>query len=1229
MADTEPDGVRSAETSDGVQAALDEASQQDVQGTDESSRLRALDADIRDQDDLERDITRQADKILKEQANERDIRRLERTRHEKVKIESQVLRLHQRLSEPIGTSARVKYEADIKNAESRLTQLETDLKEIQQRIEERDREEDDTGVGHEEGSAARRLPSESRRDYLIRTGKITPFSRMGGVRGDDVATTLQGALFEAEDERDEEIALEEAGEQPVASHRHLMKPGFDDGHFEEATRPSKRRKVTGGSSLALSSPARSDEEYVDPDAEADETEEESVDEEEQNSDESTVRARKKKGKGRGKGKSTGVIEDFKGVDDGDERVYQSRLRDWVHRRSEARDRVKLEALHLSGEDRNPQPGDDAQSSGGQQEEWHLPHPTTPDTVLDGGYQLPGDVYPYLFDYQKTGVKWLWELYQQQVGGIIGDEMGLGKTIQVIAFLTGLHYSKKLKGPIIVVCPPTVMKQWVNEFHDWWPPFRVSILHTSGSGMVNLKSESQAEDCYTSGAWGDRNSTSQRGGKAARRILKRVLEDGHVLVTTYAGLQTYSSLLIPVDWGIAVLDEGHKIRNPDTSITIHCKELRTSHRLILSGTPMQNNLTELWSLFDFVFPMRLGTLVNFRNQFEFPIRTGGYANASNLQVQTAAKCAETLKDAISPYLLQRFKMDVAADLPKKSEQVLFCKLTKVQRAAYEAFLASGEMSSILRGRREALYGIDMLRKICNHPDLTQHKTLSLKTDYNYGSGAKSGKMQVVKSLLELWRDTGHKTLLFAQHRIMLDILERFIKGFDGFNYRRMDGNTPIKVRQTMVDEFNNDPSLHVFLLTTKVGGLGVNLTGADRVIIYDPDWNPSTDVQARERAWRLGQKREVTIYRLMTAGTIEEKIYHRQIFKQFLTNKILRDPKQRQTFQMSDMQDLFTLGNDGPTETSQMFKDADVVYEDDAAKSKDARPTSHQQQQRRRRQAENKPIKEEDQRISQVTGVAGLEEYQGEASSPRTPQQEKEGEEPKSKAEKPNTDARLIESIFSRSGVLSALEHDQIIHGKRTVKADPKIIETEAKRVAAEAAKELLKAEEVARTVPVGTPTWTGQFGTAGRPGQDVAPSGTSSIYSGGGSTVRRAMGGPSSANLLANLANRSARGGRVGTPSASTSASASASASASRSGTPRTGTPTGKDFMVMIRDYIITHGGSVYTQMLVDHFNRFCDSPRATAEFKEILRTIAFLDKSGTGTRARGKWVLKPEYAKK
>jgi DNA excision repair protein ERCC-6 len=211
-------------------------------------------------------------------------------------------------------------------------------------------------------------------------------------------------------------------------------------------------------------------------------------------------------------------------------------------------------------------------------------------------------------------------------------------------------------------------------------------------------------------YGDYDNTLTGAGKAAKKILEKVKRNGHVLVTTYSGLQTYADFLIPTEWECAILDEGHKIRNPNTAITIHCKELRTPNRIILSGTPMQNNLTELWSLvsypeflqallsltssfkFDFVFPMRLGTLVAFRNQFEFPIKRGGYANASNLEFETAVRCAETLKDAVSPYLLQRFKVDVATDLPQKKEQVLFCKLTKQQRQAYEGFLASEDMKA---------------------------------------------------------------------------------------------------------------------------------------------------------------------------------------------------------------------------------------------------------------------------------------------------------------------------------------------------------------------------------------------------------------------------------------------------------------------------------------------------------------------------------------------------------
>lgn len=1087
------------------------------------------------------------------------------------KIEAQLLKLHQRLSQPVGTSIRVRLQNDIVKLEEQDATLTTDLDEIQQRIDQRS---EGQGSAPQQTTGTGRMPNESRREYLIRTGKITPFAQMSAGPDEGPLASLRDALVDAEDERDEKEALEQVKSRMGVSHRNLRRPGFEFDHDAvdvDEDHPTKRRKVQPGArpedittkeeEEATGGPVEGPEETPEEDLESDyvASEPEAVE-----SDEFESEDRPKSTKAANDG-----IEDLSGLDDGNEQIYQTRLHDWVSRRSAARHRAQ------------PQQMDEREQ---EEKEWHLPHPSVPDISYDNEYRIPGDVQQYLFDYQKTGTQWLWELHQQHVGGIIGDEMGLGKTIQVIGYLAGLHYSKKFTKPALIVCPATVMKQWVNEFHRWWPPFRVSILHTSGSGMVNVRNESSREDALVTQRWntltGGRGMSSAQ--KAARRVAKRVAEEGHVLVTTYAGLQTYAPLLIPMEWGTVVLDEGHKIRNPDTSITFHCKELRTPHRIILSGTPMQNNLTELWSLFDFVFPMRLGTLVNFRNQFEFPIRQGGYANASNLQVQTAAKCAETLKDAITPYLLQRFKIDVAADLPKKSEQVLFCKLTLPQLESYRAFLGSEEMQSILRGRRRPLYGIDILRKICNHPDLLAHKLTSGNT--NYGRASQSGKMQVVKSLLHLWKDTGHKTLLFTQHRIMLEILEKHVRSLPGFQYRRMDGSTPIKARQAMVDEFNSDPDIHVFLLTTRVGGLGVNLTGADRVIIYDPDWNPSTDVQARERAWRLGQKRDVTVYRLMTAGTIEEKIYHRQIFKQFLTNKILRDPKQRSSFQLSDLHDLFTLGEEGngATETHKLFQ---------------AEPASTGQGEG---QGQGQGQGQESKDIQKVTGVASMEDFR-----------DKEPESDKSN----NDSNRIMEGIFSRAGVHSTLEHDQIVNGKRVVQADPRIIEAEAKRVANEAAEELRRAGETARSVPIGTPTWTGQSGIAGRPESTRSQS----MFSGRSSTsTARSARGPSSSSVLANLSTRAGPGAGSGGASASASASASADA----------GSGAGAEFNIgMIRDYILAQGGAVFSQNLVNHFNRLCTTPQRTAEFKEMLKRIAVLERGGRN--GRGKWVLRGEYAKR
>jgi len=341
---------------------------------------------------------------------------------------------------------------------------------------------------------------------------------------------------------------------------------------------------------------------------------------------------------------------------------------------------------------------------------------------------------------------------------------------------------------------------------------------------------------------------------------------------------------------------------------------------------------------------------------------------------------------------------------------------------------------------------------------------------------------------------------------------------------------------------------------------------------------------------------------MTAGTIEEKIYHRQIFKQFLTNKILKDPKQRQTFHLNDLHDLFNLGDEGePTETSTLFQDAQVRYS--TKKAEPPKPATSNGD-------HEAPSLSGDAEIKTLPGISSVEQFAGEI----------EEEEQANKGEATNSEDKMMAGIFARSGIHSAIEHDAIIDGTKAkrVAADPVSVEHEARKVAAEAARELRRAGEVARTVPAGTPTWTGQFGVSGRPQETTAQRAFSA-------NSRSRAGGLQSSSLLAHLQQRQANAAtsRDATPrTLSPARSTGSGASTPTSGTPL---PQGKDFGKLIRDYLSSHGGSVYTQMLIDHFNRFCTTPQATLEFKETLKLIARLDKGGRG---RGRWVLKDEYRK-
>jgi DNA excision repair protein ERCC-6 len=392
---------------------------------------------------------------------------------------------------------------------------------------------------------------------------------------------------------------------------------------------------------------------------------------------------------------------------------------------------------------------------------------------------------------------------------------------------------------------------------------------------------------------------------------------------------------------------------------------------------------------------------------------------------AYKCAVVLRDLITPYLLRRLKKDVNSTLPKKDEQVLFCTLTPEQRFVYREFLSSLELEKLYDGTVKVFGALTILRKICNHPHLFSTSVTDGDVAEDYGQWNLSGKMIVTRTVLMEWRQQGHRSLLFCQTQQMLDIMEKFAQN-EGFSYFRMDGDTPIKKRQIMIDSFNSDESIDLFLLTTKVGGIGVNLVGADRVLLFDPDWNPSTDIQARERAWRIGQKRQVTVYRLITRGTIEEKVYHRQIFKQFLTNKILSDPRQRRFFKMRNLHELFELGDEHAqsTETGELFGDIST---------------------------------------EQVATHHDTDKHQDDDK------------------EASNTDdnKHLLSKLLSgNEGIASAMCHDSIMNA--TGYHERSVLEQQASQVAKRAA-EALRSSLHKRKKDAFTPTWTGRSGEVGAP----------------------------------------------------------------------------------------------------------------------------------------------------
>ncbi|XP_065545782.1 DNA excision repair protein ERCC-6-like isoform X1 [Lathamus discolor] len=547
-------------------------------------------------------------------------------------------------------------------------------------------------------------------------------------------------------------------------------------------------------------------------------------------------------------------------------------------------------------------------------------------VCGSGLLIYGEMHEKLFQHQREGVAFLYRLHREgRPGGILADDMGLGKTIQVIAFLSGM-FDAELTRHVLLIMPTTLVSSWLVEFARWTPGLRVKEFHGT--------------------------SKTERA-----RNLERVQSKNGIVITSYQMLinnwkQLASRHEQEFIWDYVILDEAHKIKCPSNKTTKCVYAIPARHRLLLTGTPVQNNLQEMWSLFDFACQgSLLGTAKTFKMEYENPITRAREKDATLGEKALGLKMSENLMTIIKPYFLRRTKEDIKTNctnrpdaplpegpsensapvmpsLTRKNDFVVWVYLAAVQEEIYRNFLSLDHVKEVLTTTRSPLAELTVLKKLCDHPRLLPARAcvqLGLE-EQEPGSEAgmlagtnkidhlseetliqESGKMLFLVGLLERLREEGHQTLVFSQSRKMLDIIEHVLSHRQ-FRIMRIDGTvTHLLEREKRISTFQKNRDYSVFLLTTQVGGVGITLTAASRVVIFDPSWNPATDAQAVDRAYRIGQKENVVIYRLITCGTVEEKIYRRQVFKDSLIRQTTGDKKNPfRYFSKQELRELFTL-----------------------------------------------------------------------------------------------------------------------------------------------------------------------------------------------------------------------------------------------------------------------------------------------------------------------------------
>uniref|UniRef100_A0A6A7G8V9 DNA repair and recombination protein RAD54-like n=3 Tax=Hirondellea gigas TaxID=1518452 RepID=A0A6A7G8V9_9CRUS len=555
-------------------------------------------------------------------------------------------------------------------------------------------------------------------------------------------------------------------------------------------------------------------------------------------------------------------------------------------------------------------------------------------TLDGSKQevhvvVDPELSKVLRPHQREGVAFMYECVTgKQIPGsfgcIMADEMGLGKTLQCIALL----WTLLKQGPdccptitkAVVVCPSSLVKNWHNEINKWL------------KGRLNcLPIDCGSKDDI------DRNLTGFVHTYGRRPV-------NPVLIISYETFRLHAHILHKHDVGLVLCDEGHRLKNSENQTYQALMSLTSRRRVLLSGTPIQNDLLEYFSLVHFVNAGILGTAQEFRKRFENPILRSRDADATEKDHNIGKGKLEELTGIVNRCLIRRTNELLSKYLPVKYEFVVCCPLTEVQRQIYTSFLSSSMVTKQIHddggskkgGGNSALVAINSLKKLCNHPDLLWDKVQAgengyehLMQYYPHGHDPKrrtvqadlSGKLALLDALLAHIRNrTDDKVVLISNYTQTLDLFQRLAQ-HRGYCCVRLDGSMTIKKRAKMVESFNRvDSSEFLFLLSSKAGGCGLNLIGANRLVMFDPDWNPANDDQAMARIWRDGQKKTCYIYRLVTTGSIEEKILQRQAHKKALSSCVVDcEEDVHRHFSVAQLKELFTLRENTNSDTHDMFQ----------------------------------------------------------------------------------------------------------------------------------------------------------------------------------------------------------------------------------------------------------------------------------------------------------------------